>query len=124
MASPHSDDRRASVALVLSTEADGLSDPVQMHGYKLIAVLMSTGWDAGNLTFQGGLSSGATFSNIYSSTGGEVALTADASRLVALSESEQSAVSSLPWLRLRSGTSAVPVAQSTSRALVLALALD
>lgn len=78
---------------------------------KFLGVSIPSGWEtATDLTFQVS-HDGLAWQNLYNDSGVEVAVTVAASRCVALSSV---ALDLAPWkyIRLRSGTSTVPVAQS------------
>ena len=108
--------KRQRISVSLSTAASGLSDAIRLGGNTLSAIQLSTAWTSAGLTFQAALTSASTFMNVYNSTGGEIAYTVDANRLVSFDPA--------PWLsiehiKVRSGTSGSPVAQAAERTIYL-----
>lgn len=108
----------STVTVTLSTGATGLSDAVDIGGMQLMGVMMSTAWTAANLTFQASNSSAGTFADVYDDAGTEVTVTAAASRAIAI---DFASLKLAPWryLKVRSGTTALPVAQVGAKTLTL-----
>lgn len=102
----------ASIALNAS-----LSGAVSIGDKVAIGIMMSAGWDAANLTFQGSVDGGQNFSNVYDSSGNELTVTAAAGRYIYL---DPSAFVGLNQIKVRSGTSAVAVNQTAARVLTIA----
>jgi len=96
---------------VVATIADGasLSDAVFVEGGVIVGIRMPAVWDAANLTFQVSMDN-VTYLNAYSSAGAEHVITAAASRHIWVDPSQ---FAGYPWLKVRSGTAAVPVDQVT-----------
>ena len=112
---------RGYMTVDISTAADGLSDVVSLKGHMLAAVQASTAWTAANLTFLGCLDSTA-YHDVYTSTGGELTLTATTSgRMITLSADEQDRLRVFDKLKIRSGTTTLAVAQGAVRTLTLGL---
>lgn len=101
------------VTVTISTEADGLSDIIDLGGHNPNSYCMSTAWTAASMTFRGSHRSTDHMYDIYTSTGGEVTHTVDASRLVTFATVAQ--FEGLRYIQFRSGTAAVPVAQAAAR---------
>ncbi len=94
-----------------------LSDVVDLNGHTAVMLYMPSAWTAANLTFQA-CSNQATAScvNLYDALGAEVTVTAAASRAITLPPADFTGVR---YLRIRSGTSAVPVAQAANRSITI-----
>ncbi len=86
-----------------------LSDAVNLRGEVLVGVRMCAVWDAANLTFQVSMDN-VTYLNAYSSAGAEHVVTVAAVDTHIWVDPTNFA--GYRWLKVRSGTAAVPVAQS------------
>ena len=96
--------------------AASLSPTIPLTTGSPVAVQMPAAWTAAGLTFQAS-SDGVTFYDLYDHTGTEVAMAVDALRYIAFNKSfEWDAVR---FLKIRSGTSALPVAQGAARTLTV-----
>ena len=84
-------------------------------GYYLAALVMPSAWTAADLTFQISADN-ATFADFYDNAGVEITVPAAASRAIMLDSDTWRAVR---FLKVRSGTSATPVNQSSSRTITL-----
>lgn len=104
----------------LSTAATGLSSMVDLEGYSFFAINMTTAWDTANITLQACPTGDGTFQDVYDDNGTEVTITAAASRIITVNTNLYN-LAPLRFIKLRSGTTATPVAQSTSRTLTLVL---
>ena len=109
-------------SLNVSTEADGLSDILDLGGHDIRSFCISSGWTAASVTFRGAHRSTDYMFDIYTSTGGELAYTVDASRLVLLDGVGR--FEGLRYIQFRSGTVAVPVAQAAARTLCIGLSAN
>lgn len=91
-----------------------LSDALDLIGYDLVGIEMPAAWTAAAITLQSS-SDGVTYRNVYSASGTELSLTVDASRYVHV----DSTVAGLlqRFVKIRSGTAAVPVNQAAARLL-------
>lgn len=85
-------------------------------GYgRLVGIIIGSDWDAADITLQGSID-GTNFTNLYEpSSDTEYTIQAGASRFIALPVPIQS----VPWVKLRSGTSGSPVNQSPATTLTL-----
>lgn len=92
-----------------------LSAAVNIGEKVAIGILMPAAWDAANMTFQGSVD-GASFSNVYDSSGNELTVTAAASRYIYL---DPTVFVGLNQIKVRSGTNATPVVQTAARALTI-----
>lgn len=105
---------------VTISSGTSLSGEVDLGPYELVAIHMPAGWDAADLTFQAADSPGGTFHDLYDDDGNEVTVTAAASRAIAV-KSDEKALAPLHAIKIRSGTSGVPVNQTADRTLTLIL---
>lgn len=92
-----------------------LSGVVDLVGRVLVAIQMPNAWTAANLTFQGGMTA-AALNNVYNQNGVEVTVTADKDRYITIDPAD---LASVRYIKVRSGTAAVPVAQAAARTLTL-----
>lgn len=100
------------------TIADGasLSDAAAGEGRRLVGIITPSGWDAADITFQGSVDN-STFVNVYpEDSDTEVTVQAGASRYIKLKSNEWA---SFPYLKVRSGTSGVPVNQTGAAVVTL-----
>ncbi len=100
--------RTATIAINTS-----LSGAVDITGCTVTGIIMSAAWDAASITAQGSVD-GTNFANIHDEYGGEVTITAAASRFIRLTPSDWWGVR---WLKLRSGISSSAVNQTAARTL-------
>jgi hypothetical protein len=95
-----------------------LSSMIDLKGLRLFAVGMPSSWTTANLTFQVSPDGGTTWFELYDQNGNEITATAAASNGIVLSPSQFSA---FEYLRIRSGTAALPVNQMANATLQLIL---
>lgn len=93
-----------------------LSDAIHLHNMRLFAIQMPAAWDAANLTFQGSADAGTTYYNVYDDNGAEVTIAAAALRFIIF---DPARFLGLQRLKIRSGTSGVPVVQTAARSILL-----
>ncbi|MCL5264149.1 MAG: hypothetical protein M1343_02970 [Chloroflexi bacterium] len=96
-----------------------LSGIVDLEGYTKIGIEMPAAWDAAALTFQGS-SDGVTYNNLYDNVGNEVTSQAAAGRFIGIDTILRS-LAAVRYLKIRSGTSALPVNQTADRTIKLCL---
>lgn len=103
-----------------ATIANGqsLSGAANLEGLRLAAIVMPSVWTSANLTFQVSHDNGVNWSNLYDQNGNEKTIVAAAARTIFVDPVEFSAFS---FIKVRSGTSASPVAQGQESAITLAL---
>ena len=96
---------------VVATIADGaaLSDGVYVGGNVIVGIIMPAVWDAAVITFEVSMDD-VTYLDAYSAAGAEHTITAAADQHIWLDPTQ---FASYRWVRVRSGTSAVPVNQDT-----------
>lgn len=92
-----------------------LSAAVDLAGCSLVGIHMPAAWTAAGLTFQAS-EDGSSFDNLYDGGGTEKSLTVAASRYVLLPPDDWVSVR---YLKVRSGTSGVPVNQTGGATLIL-----
>ena len=97
-----------------------LSDPLDSQGLELLGILMPASWTAANLTFQGS-PDGQSYADVYDRAGTEYTATAAASRLILLLPRDD--LVPLRFLKVRSGTAGVPVAQAGGGRILTLLVL-
>lgn len=93
-----------------------LSAAIDLKGRSLVGIMMPSAWTTAQLSFQVSLD-GSTYVNLYNTQGDEFISEASTSRFIAISQFEFLPVR---YVKIRSGTSAVPVNQAAARSLVLA----
>jgi hypothetical protein len=108
--------RRSADTTTQIANGASLSAEIDCGSRVLGAILMPAAWDAANLTFQFATESGGTFVDLYDDAGTEYLVVAAASRAIAL---HQAAFKNVPFLKIRSGTAALPVNQTDDRDLTL-----
>lgn len=107
----------ARLTATVSTAADGLSNVIDLRGYDLRAVEMSTGWTAADMTFMGAVNSTGTMSSVRVSTAGtELTYVTTAGYVLSVNHDHFAGVR---YVQLRSGTTAIPVAQAVARTVYL-----
>ena len=112
--------------------ATALSPAVDLMGYRVSAISFSSGWDAANrMTFQGsydyGTATSPTWRDHFDSVGNEWQIASGSvasatGRIIALDPDVSLAISSMRYLRFRSGPSSAPANPSTAIALSIILA--
>lgn len=95
-----------------------ISGAINLGGLRLFAIVMPSSWTTANLTFQASYDGGTTWVNMYDASGTELNITASASRMIYL---DPYIFSSVPMIKVRSGTSASPVNQAADRTITLVL---
>lgn len=110
----------AKTATIASGQS--LSDGVSVGGLRLFGIVMPAAWTDANITFQASFDDGSTWVDAYDadtiSAGNEYKISAAASRFIGLDPNYFAAI---PMIRLRSGTSSLPVAQAAARTITLVL---
>ena len=101
---------------VTIANGEALSDSEDLHGYWLTGIQCPAAWTAADITLQVS-SDDTTFANVYDDTA-EYSLPAAASAWLLV---EPEIGINLRYVKVRSGTSAVPVNQDAARTLVLYL---
>jgi hypothetical protein len=106
-------------ATILSGTA--LSEEIDIGEVQDIALQIPATWTAASITFAASADSQGTYGPVYDDTGAEVTLASAnvvASRMIAL-KSLRDVMAPLRYIKLRSGTSAVPVNQAADRGIVV-----
>jgi len=102
---------------VTIANTESLSGAIDLEQKTLLAIIMPAAWTASNLSFQSS-ENGTTWNDLYSETGAETIVTADAERYITLTPADWVGVQ---HLKLRSGTSGDPVTQEGDRDIKLAV---
>jgi hypothetical protein len=99
---------------VTIASGQSLSAVVSVGAQTVVGVVMPTGWDAADLTFQVSSDGGTTFREMYNSQGNPVQYQVIANVQTSIDPSVWMGVHTI---KVRSGTLAVPVNQTASRTL-------
>jgi hypothetical protein len=92
-------------------------------GKQLVGIIMSPAWTAAGLTFQSSGTTGGTFQEVSDDAGTAVAVTVAAGVNVVLNQvAAAKKLVSHGAIKVRSGTSGVPVVQAADRVLTLIFA--
>lgn len=94
-----------------------LSSSIDLGESSVVGIQMPAAWTAADLSFQGSMDD-SSFGNLMEKPGTEYQVSAAANQLIPLSSSLFNA---LRFLKIRSGTSSVPVNQAAARILTLIL---
>jgi hypothetical protein len=97
-----------------------LSIGAQINGLDLVGLLMPAGWDAAVITLQQSIDQ-VTWSDVYDASGAEMTVQTAAGRYVRLPAGALALgtilLTGIRFIRIRSGTGAVPLPQSAPRTL-------
>lgn len=101
---------------------------VDLGAHEVVAIQMPASWTAANLTFQGHPNMpdpepASPLQDVYDSGGTEVTVTAAAGHYIVLTPAHRDALAGLDKIKVRSGTTGVPVNQGAARELIFVLAL-
>ena len=119
-----------SVVSVTIANGTSLSGEANTSGHRLAAIIMPSGWTAASLNFEAlqdqpaGLPAAPVFKPIVDTGGTEVRITTGGDRLIAIPLTHALGCSGLGRIKLRSGTSGVPVNQGADRVIKLVLVVD
>ena len=102
-------ENRNIVVATIAQDAS-LSDACNLRGEILVGVRMPAVWDAANLTFQVSMDN-VTYLNAYDILGAEVVVTVTAVSTHIWVHPDD--LAGYRWVKVRSGTAAIPVAQTT-----------
>lgn len=97
---------------------DAITSAINLAGHILVGVIMPATWTAAGITFEVSDTEAGTYVDLYDTSGAELALSAAASIYLAVDPVNFYGVN---FLKVRSGTSATPVDQTTPRTLKLLL---
>ncbi len=104
---------------VVIPNGEAISTAVYLGTKTLVGVEMPDAWTAANLTLQAAVAETGTYNNVYDKAGTEFTITAAASRAIGLGSDDLIGIGR--WIKVRSGTSGVPVNQGAARTLKLIL---
>lgn len=117
--------RGSRTATLTIASGASVSDAVDTGGYALLALETPAAWTAAALTFQHSRDGSTSWTDLYDDQGTEVsipsaALSTTASRTI-VDNTILNRLAPLRYLRVRSGTAAIPVAQAAQRQFVLSM---
>lgn len=95
-----------------------ITERINLGGLRLFSIVMPTEWTSASLTFQMSPDGETAWSNIKDSTGGEITAIANAGDCIVL---DPSLFAAFQYIRIRSGTIALPITQESARSLRLLL---
>lgn len=98
-----------------------LSDAGYVHG-ALVGIIVPAAWDTAVLSFQGALTAGGTFFDIYDQTTARSMLSAEIAGGQKFLSLSLNSWTPFNYLKLRSGTAASPVNQTAARVFTLVYA--
>lgn len=94
-----------------------LSAPIKIPGHTICGFSIPSTWTAANLTFQASYDNGTTYQNLYDDSGNEVTVTVAAASVNVRTDAVYWV--GIEYLKVRSGTSGSPVAQTSALQVVL-----
>ena len=103
------------------SDATGLSDAIDLAGYRFMTIIMPSSWTTANLTFQACQTFAGTYVDMYDDSGTEITVVAAASRAIVVDLAVLS-FASVRFVKVRSGTTGTPVTQAADRTITLLLA--
>ena len=114
---------------VVIANGEALSGEADIGAYRLLAIQMPAVWTAANLTFKGRPGSADdvlahpndVLQDVYDDAGNEVTALAAQARYIALTANKLDALLGCGAVKIRSGTTGVPVNQGAARTLTLVL---
>lgn len=105
-----------SIAISIAS-GTSLSGAINLGGLRVFSIAVPSPWTTANLTFQASYDGGTTWSDVYKD-GSEYVYTATAGKD---NDVDLQRFSSIPMLKVRSGTSGTPVNQAADRTITLVL---
>lgn len=102
----------------ISGSIDMSAFAVNKDSFRLFGIIIPTTWNAASLTFQGSIDDGDTWHEMLDATGVAHSVTAVAGAWHTL---DPAIFSSVPMVKVRSGTATSPVTQDADRDLYLVL---
>ena len=106
-----------ATAAIAKDDATGLSNAMNVGAKVICGLQMPAAWTAADLTFQISIDDGATWVNLLDDQRKEVTVSGPgAGEYLAL---DPSTFAGVQFVKLRSGTAAVPVAQAAARSLIV-----
>lgn len=105
-----------NVIPVVIANGQSLSPQVNIGTQQLVGIAMPAGWDAAGMTFQASPDGGQTFGELQDGAGAAVSFTVSAGIVFQVDPTKWRG---LNCLKVRSGTSGAPVAQTAARAINL-----
>lgn len=102
------------------TSGSSLSGVVNLNGYNKFTIIMPSAWTAASITFQASASSTGPFVDLLTESGTEVTISVTANGVYPLTTASEY-LSYLPYIKIRSGTSATPVNQASNRTITIVM---
>lgn len=99
-------------------EAASVTGEIDLAWAEAVAIAMPAAWTTAAITVLASPTSGGTFLPVHDDGGTELSITAAASQVIALSAAAAK-IAPLRYIKLRSGTTATPVAQAAARELTI-----
>lgn len=100
-----------------------LSNAIKKSHYRRVLLFMPDAWTAADITFAVCDTPDGTFNKlVYGTDESEVTIKASADEVIALDGKLLDALEACPYIKIRSGTAAVPVAQGAERTIKVVLA--
>jgi hypothetical protein len=96
-----------------------LSNAINVDGKRICGIQTPSAWTAADLTFQASFD-GVTYNDVYDEAEAEVTVQGAASRYTSL-DAVALELSGVPWVKIRSGPTALPVAQSAERVIIVVM---
>lgn len=94
-----------------------LSTPIEIEGAQILGFIMPAEWTSANLTFKASDTFGGTYQDIYDDSGIEVSVTVAAQGTCIGISVAALALAGFSYIKIRSGTAAVPVNQAAARVI-------
>jgi len=109
-----------AITVTIPSGASGLQTGfIELEGgAELVALHMPAAWIAAAITFDASAVRAGTENGVFDSDGAELSLSAAINRAISLTPIERDLVSAHPYVRVRSGTEAVPVDQTATRTII------
>lgn len=97
-----------------------LSSVVNLNGYNKFTIIMPAAWTTAHITFQASSAYAGIYVDLLTEAGSEVDIAVAANGVYPLTTSS-AYLSYLPYIKIRSGTSSLPVAQADARTITIVM---
>lgn len=95
---------------------ESISSEIDLGYGKYFTLVMPGEWDAADLTFQASFDEGGTYQDIYDDLGSVILIPAEAGQTISIVINAIT-FAGVRYIKIRSGTTAVPVVQTASRTI-------
>lgn len=113
--------RYAEAGVTTIAAGQSLSGVVDLHGLPIVALITPNPWTSAAITFQACEAEDGTFADVYGDDGNEVTIAAAnipaGAKRVIVNHAVLEKLAAVRYLKLRSGTGGVPVAQVGDRTI-------